>query len=302
MDLIPPGAPNAPVNQTAEKPPDSLFRHAWRRLSRSWSALTGLVLVIFLLFLAFFGPWLAPKDFREQDTRFEAQRAAPSAEAWFGKDDLGRDIFSRILYGAHLTLGVGAGTVLIGLLFGIPMGLISGYFGGRVDQLIMRFVDIMLAFPDYLLALALMAALEPNLRNAMLAIGLVFIPKFARLVRASALQEADRDYILAARSTGAGHIRIIFRHLLPNCLAPIIVISTLSLGSGILYISALSFLGLGAEPPYPEWGRMLADGKESFYFAPHIVLFPGIAIMMAVLGVNLLGDGLRDALDVRMSD
>ncbi len=260
--------------------------------------MVGLILVIFLTLIAVFGPSLAPVDFREMAP--DAALAPPDGDAWFGRDNLGRDIFSRILYGAHLTLGVGAGTVLIGLLIGVPLGLISGFFGGIIDQLIMRLVDIMLAFPDYLLALALMAALSPNLKNAMIAIGLVFIPKFARIVRGSALVIQEADYVQAARALGASNLRIIAQHVFPNCLAPVIVVATLGLGNGILYVSALSFLGLGAQPPLPEWGRMLAEAREGFIHAPHVVIFPGLAIMMAVLGINLLGDGLRDALDVRL--
>lgn len=281
-------------------PPDSLLRHAWRRFRRSAAAMFGLILVGLLVLLAMLGPWLAPQDYREQDQSTEAVREPPSRNAYFGRDDLGRDIFSRVIYGAHLTLGMGVGTVLIGLIVGVPIGLTAGFFGGKVDQILMRCVDVMLAFPDYLLALAVMAALEPNLKNAVLSIGLVFIPKYARIVRGSALTQSGLDYVLAARAIGAGSPRIIFLHVLPNCLAPIIVIATLGLGSGILYVSALSYLGLGAQPPLPEWGAMLSEGKTSFVNAPHMVLFPGAMIMVAVLAVNLVGDGLRDALDVRM--
>jgi len=227
-------------------------------------------------------------------------RASPSSEAWFGRDDLGRDVFSRILHGAHLTLGIGVATVAIGLLAGGPLGLLSGYLGGRTDQIIMRGTDIALALPDYLLALAIMAALGPGLFNAMLAVSISFTPKFARVVRASALVEAGAEYVLAARATGAGNLRCLFIHVMPNCLAPILVVATLGLGSAILYTSSLSFLGLGAQPPMPEWGAMLAEGREASLRAPHLMLFPGAAIAMAVLAVNLLGDGLRDALDVSL--
>jgi len=250
--------------------------------------------------VAVLGPYVAPHDYREQNTTPAAMRAVPGREAWFGRDDLGRDIFSRVLTGARLTLGVGIATVTIGLLVGAPLGLVSGYFRGRTDAVIMRTADVLLAFPDYLMALAIMAVLGPSLMNAMLAVGLSFIPKFARIVRASALQEADRDYISAARALGAHHPRIIVSHLLPNCMAPILVVATLSLGTAILYTSALSFLGLGAQPPQPEWGQMLAEGREASLQAPHLMIFPGIAIALSVFGINLLGDGLRDALDVRL--
>jgi peptide/nickel transport system permease protein len=217
-----------------------------------------------------------------------------------GRDALGRDVFSRLLYGAHLTLGVGAATVAIGLFFGVPIGLASGYFGGRTDQVIMRLTDILLAFPDILLALAIMAALGPSLMNAMIAVGLLFVPKIARVVRASALAEASRDYVLAERALGAGPIRIMASHVFPNCVGPLTVVATLGLGTAILYTSALSFIGLGAQPPMPEWGTMLYEGKDSFARAPHLMVAPGAAIMLAVLAVNLVGDGLRDALDVRL--
>ncbi len=253
-----------------------------------------------MLFVAVAGPFVAPQDYRETRSDSASMRAAPSSEAFFGRDDLGRDIFSRMLYGAHLTLGVGAATVVIGLLAGAPLGLVSGYFRGRTDQAIMRAADVALALPDYLLALAIMAVLGPGLYNAMLAVSIGFTPKFARIVRASALQEGGQDYVLAARSTGAGHLRCLFVHVLPNCIAPILVVATLSLGTAILYTSSLSFLGLGALPPLPEWGAMLAEGREASLRAPHLMIFPGAAIALAVLGINLLGDGLRDALDVRL--
>jgi peptide/nickel transport system permease protein len=190
---------------------------------------------------------------------------------------------------------------LIGLAGGLPLGLLSGYCRGFVDQAIMRLADVLLALPDYLLALAIIATFqEASLRNAMLAVGLGFMPKFARIIRASALQESQRDYVLAARALGASPARILVRHVLPNCLAPILVVATLSLGTAILYTSSLSFLGLGAKPPLPEWGAMLAEGREAYLAAPHLMVFPGVFIALAVLGINLLGDGLRDALDVRL--
>jgi len=264
--------------------------------------MAGLCICAFMLLAAVAGPFVAPEDYRAQDSSAEAMRAAPSASAWFGRDDLGRDIFSRVLHGGRFTLGAGVATVLIGLIGGAPLGLIAGYFRGRVDQLVMRAVDVMLAFPDYLLALAIVAVLGRGLINAMLAVGVAFIPKFARIVRASALQESGLDYVAGARALGAGHLAVIVRHVLPNCLAPVLVVATLSLGTAILFTSALSFLGLGAKPPYPEWGAMLAEGREASLHAPHLMIFPGAAIALAVLGINLLGDGLRDALDVRLEE
>ncbi len=263
--------------------------------------MVGLGLVVLLVALAVLGPFVAPHDYRVTDDRPETMRAAPSADAWFGRDDLGRDILSRVLYGGRLTLGAGFATVGLALILGVPLGLISGTFGGRIDQTIMRCADVMLALPDYLLALAVVASLGPGLINAMIAVGIGFTPKFARVIRASALVESQKDYVLAARAVGAGRVRLLFHHVLPNCLAPMIVVATLGLGTAILYTSALSFLGLGAKPPLPEWGAMLAEGREASLTAPHLMVFPGAAIALAVLGINLLGDGLRDALDVQLS-
>jgi len=280
--------------------PHNLWWYAWRRLRASWSAMFGLVLIAALAVVAIVGPFVAPHDYRATSSNPADMRAAPGRDALFGRDDLGRDIFSRILCGARLTLGVGIATVAIGLLAGAPLGLASGYFRGRVDQAIMRSADVALALPDYLLALAVMAVLGPSLLNAMLAVSVGMTPKFARVVRASALQESGQDYVAAARAVGAGHLRCLFAHVLPNCLAPMLVLATLSLGTAILYTSSLSFLGLGAQPPLPEWGAMLAEGREASLGAPHLMIFPGAAIALAVLGINLLGDGLRDALDVRL--
>jgi ABC-type dipeptide/oligopeptide/nickel transport system permease subunit len=275
----------------------SLWHHTWRRLRRNKTAVFGLVIFSIFLLLAVIGPFMAPQDYRGKSTDL---RRPPSAAHWFGTDALGRDVLSRILVGAAYTLGVGLATIAIGVGIGVPLGLVSGFLGGRWDQLIMRVMDVLLSFPDILLALALVAALGASLRNAVLAIGVIFIPKFARITRASALQEKSLDYISAARAMGCGPLRIMFRHLLPNCVAPIIVMATLGLASAILQTSALSFLGLGARPPLPEWGAMLNEGKEYYASSPHIMLFPGLAIALSVLGINLFGDGLRDALDVKL--
>lgn len=288
----------APTLAPASTP--SLMDHALRRLRASRTAMAGVVICVFLALVAIAGPWLAPADYKAQSDNPDDLRAAPSATAWFGRDELGRDQLSRVLWGARLTLGVGLATVLLGVALGTPLGLVSGYARGALDEAIMRGADILLAMPDYLLALAVMAVLGPSLGNAMLAVGIAFVPKFARVVRASALMESERDYVAAARALGAGHARILFVHVLPNCLAPLMVMATLSLGTAILYTSSLSFLGLGAQPPAPEWGAMLAEGREASLQAPHLMLFPGGAIALAVLGINLLGDGLRDALDVRL--
>ncbi len=294
-------APTVPAAFKDDAAHHSLWYLAWRRMRRSAAAMVGLAIVVIMVSAAVAGPWLAPESYDEQDNSAEAYQAPPSRGAWFGRDDLGRDVFSRVLHGAHLTLGVGVATVLIGLVFGVPIGLASGYYRGGTDMAIMRLTDIVLAFPDILLSLAVMAALGPSLSNAVVAVGIYFIPKFIRVVRASAMLESGRDYVAAARAVGTSDVRILFVHLLPNCMPPLTVVGTLSLGTAILYTSALSFLGLGAQPPLPEWGAMLAQGKDSFLHAPHLVAFPGLAIAVSVLGINLLGDGLRDALDVRLN-
>lgn len=256
----------------------------------------GVLLLIFVL-LAVAGLLLCSAKFNAQ---IYDVRLPPCREHIFGTDDLGRDILTRILYGAHLTLGCGISIVILAAFFGVPIGLAAGYFGGKFDEFLMRAMDMILAFPSILLAMAILAALGFNLRNIVIAIGIVYVPKFARVVRASALVEKSLDYVRAAEALGCAKWRILFLHLLPNCIAPIIVLATLSLGTAVLEAAALSFLGLGAQPPLPEWGRMLNDGRQAFQTHPHMMIFPGLAIAFSVLAVNLLGDGLRDAFDVRM--
>jgi len=224
----------------------------------------------------------------------------PDAYYLFGTDDLGRDIFSRIIYGARLSLMIGFISVGIGLFFGSILGLASGFYGGFTDNLIMRTMDLILSIPYVLLAILIVAILGPGLRNAMIAIGVVVIPQFARIIRGSVLSLKEIEYVQAARVLGAGDLRIITRHILRNSLSPLIVQTSLTFAAAILEAAALGFLGLGAQPPSPEWGAMLADGRKLLLTSPWAVVFPGIAIVTFVLGFNLLGDGLRDALDVRM--
>jgi peptide/nickel transport system permease protein len=276
----------------------SLTYYSWLRLRRNYSALLGLGLFLVFIMIALVGGWLAPYEYRAQVAEL---RQPPNSKNWLGTDPLGRDILSRLLTGARYTLGVGIATVAIGIAIGIPLGLMSGFLGGRVDNLIMRVMDVLLSFPDILLALALMAALGPSLTNAMIAIGIISIPKFARIMRASTLQVKTLDYVQAAVALGCSRLALLYRHVLPNSLAPIIVVGTLGLASAILQASALSFLGLGAQPPLPEWGARLSEGKEYYTTAPHIMVFPGLAIALSVLGINLFGDGLRDAMDVKLS-
>jgi peptide/nickel transport system permease protein len=292
-----PGDPASAPISAPEVAGKSLWYFVWLRLRRNHIAMVGGALLVALLFVAVFGYFYAA-DLYNVQTR--DVRMAPSATHWFGTDDLGRDIFHRILFGAHLTIGSGLCIVILAALFGVPLGLASAWFGGKFDAWAMRSMDMILAFPSILLAMAVMAALGFNMRNIIIAIALVYVPKFARVVRASAMVERSADYARAAEALGCSRSRIMLLHLLPNCIAPVLVLATLSLGSAILEAAALSFLNLGVQPPLPEWGRMLNDGRSGFQTSPHIMLFPGLAIASTVLAINLLGDGLRDAFDVRL--
>jgi len=273
---------------------------AWRRLIKSKIGLMGLVLIGILILVAVFAPYLAPYDPVKQNILFRYQ--APSQKHLLGTDEMGRDILSRIIYGARISLLVGLLSIGLALVIGVILGLLAGFYGGVIDMIIMRIMDIMLAFPSILLAIAIVAILGPQLKNSMLAIGIINIPRFARIIRSSALSLKESEFINAARVLGAGDVRIIFHHLLPNAMAPLIVQTTLGIATAILEAAALSFLGLGAQPPTPEWGAMLSDARSSLQKAPWVATFPGLAIIFGVLGFNLLGDGLRDALDPKMKN
>jgi peptide/nickel transport system permease protein len=280
------------------RPQRSNLSMAYRRLLRSPGALVGAALVLMFLLIGVAAPVFAPHDYQAAD--FSKVRQPPSTEHWLGTDELGRDLYSRLLYGARLSLLIGIISVGIGVLIGVPLGLISGYAGRHVDQGIMRLMDIMLAFPSILLAILMVAAFGPSLNNAMIAIGIVSIPIYARLIRSSTLSITQELYIEASRSVGTRSPRILTRHVFPNTFAPVVVQSTLQIAVAIQASAALGFLGLGAPPDVPEWGNMLQKGRTYILSAPHIVIFPGLAIMLVVLGFNLVGDGLRDALDPRM--
>jgi len=273
---------------------------AWRRLIKSKIGLMGLVLIGILILVAVFAPYLAPYDPVKQNILFRYQ--APSQKHLLGTDEMGRDILSRIIYGARISLLVGLLSIGLALVIGVILGLLAGFYGGVIDMIIMRVMDIMLAFPSILLAIAIVAILGPQLKNSMLAIGIINIPRFARIIRSSALSLKESEFINAARVLGAGDVRIIFHHLLPNAMAPLIVQTTLGIATAILEAAALSFLGLGAQPPTPEWGAMLSDARSSLQKAPWVATFPGLAIIFGVLGFNLLVDGLRDALDPKMKN
>jgi len=260
--------------------------------------MAGMGVVVCLLLAAMFAHQLAPYNPIVQNLSIGLQ--GPSHEHLLGTDEFGRDVLSRIVYGTRVALQIGVLTAVIALAAGVSLGLIAGYFGGWADNLIMRFVDVMLGFPYLLLAMIIVAILGPNLINAMVAVGIVNIPQYARLVRGSVLAVREREYIQACRALGVSDSRIAVRHILPNVAAPIIVQTTLGLGQAIINAAGLSFLGLGAQPPTPEWGAMLASGREFVLRAPWIGTFPGLAIFATVLGFNLLGDGLRDGLDPKL--
>jgi peptide/nickel transport system permease protein len=230
----------------------------------------------------------------------KSRMTAPNQQYLLGTDDFGRDILSRIIYGSRISLGVGLVSVVIAVLLGTPIGLLAGYSGGWFDEISMRIMDILYSFPGIILAMLITAMLGPSLTNTMISIGIVYAPGFSRVIRGPVLSEKERDYVTASRALGAGHLRILFRHILPNVLAPFIVATTVTFSFALLSEAALSFLGLGAQPPEPSWGTMLLTGKRFMEVAPWTAIFPGIAIMLAVLGSNLLGDALRDVLDPRM--
>jgi peptide/nickel transport system permease protein len=291
--VVPQHAP-APVEDKAVSP----WKDAWRSFKKNKIALVGLSIVSFFILIAIFADLLAPYNYK--DVNLSDKHIAPSAEHWFGTDEFGRDILSRIIHGARISLWVGffsvAGSVIVGSL----LGIVAGYYGKWVDGIISRIFDILLAFPSILLAIAVVSVLGPSLKNALIAIAIINVPTFGRLLRSRVLSVKEEEYITAARAIGMSDFRILVHHILPNSLAPIIVQGTLAIATAIIEAAALGFLGMGAQPPTPEWGKMLADSKDFIIQAPWTVLFPGLAIMLTVLGFNLMGDGLRDALDPRM--
>ncbi|WP_301108097.1 nickel transporter permease [Sporosarcina sp.] len=274
------------------------WREAWIGFRKSKVAIVGAVIVLLFILLAIFGPLMTKEGINEQLMTDRLQ--PPSSEYWFGTDDFGRDIFSRIVYGARISLSVGFFSVVGSIIVGSILGIVAGYYGRWVDTIISRIFDIMLAFPSILLAIAIVSVLGPSLRNALIAIAIINIPNFGRLIRSKVLSIKEDEYIMAAKAIGMKDFRILFSHILPNSMAPVIVQGTLAIATAILEAAALGFLGLGASAPDPEWGKMLADSKDYLQNAPWTMIFPGLAIMLTVLGFNLMGDGLRDALDPKM--
>jgi len=272
----------------------------WQRLVRNKMAMLGLAILLTLIGLAVLAPVLFDYETMVVAQDLSIRLQGPSAAHWFGTDEFGRDIFARMVYGARVSLVVGLISVSVSLIIGGCLGAFAGFYGGKVDLIIMRIMDVFLAVPSILLAMTIVAALGTDLVFVMLAIGISGVPNFARIVRAAVMGVKDQEFVEAARAIGASNATIIFREVIPNCLAPIIVQATLSVAGAILSTASLSFIGLGVQPPDPEWGAMLSGGRNFMRDALHLTLFPGLAIVVTILALNLLGDGLRDALDPRL--
>jgi len=278
----------------------SKLKDIWRQLKKNKLAVAGLFVLILLILIAIFASVLAPYSYSTQNSK--ASYAGPSSEHLLGADKLGRDMLSRLIYGARASLQMGIIAVAIAAIIGITIGAIAGYFGGWTDNICMRFLDIYQSIPMLLLCITLAAILGPSLQNAIIALGVCSVPGYARLMRASVLTVREKEFIESARAVNAGNARIIFKHVVPNSMAPLIVEITMGVGSMILAGSLLSFVGLGVQPPTPEWGTMIADGRNVMREYPTLALYPGICVMLSVLACNLLGDGLRDALDPRLKN
>jgi len=278
----------------------SIWLDVLKRLVRNKAAMVGLGIVLLLFIAAIFADFITPFTYYEQDLR--NRFALPNATHWFGTDEFGRCIYSRIIYGSRISLRVGFVTIIFSVALGGFLGALAGFYGGIIDNIIMRFTDIILAIPNILLAIAVVAALGNDLTNIMIAVGVGSMPQYARILRASVLTLRDQEFVEAARASGANDFRLITRHIVPNALAPIIVQATLGVAGAILVVAGLSFIGIGLQPPTPEWGAMLSTGRHYLRDFPHMTTFPGLAIMIVILGLNMFGDGLRDALDPKLKD
>ena len=287
----------------------SQLKDIWRRFRKNRTAMVGMFFILVLILTAIFADIIAPPihipgiDIYIPAAEYQDlinERQYPSSEHWFGTDHVGRDVFARIVHGTRISLRIGVQVVSIAMVVGVTLGAVAGFYGGVIDNVFMRIIDIMLAIPNILLAISIAAALGPGLNNVMIAVGIGSIPGFARIVRGSVLMLKDQEFIEAARSIGSNDFRLIVRHIVPNCMAPIIVNATMGLANAILNAAGLSFIGLGISPPTPEWGAMLNEGRRIMVEFWPAAVFPGLAIAFVVLGFNLLGDGLRDALDPRL--
>ena len=276
------------------------FSEAVRKFKKQKNAVIALCFIIFLIFLAFFGDIIAPYKINEYD--YSAILQGPSLRHFFGTDEFGRDLFSRILSGTKISLAVGFGAVTVGAVCGTILGLLAGYYGGIIDSIIMRICDVLFAFPGIILAIAIVAILGSGMTNVVIAVAVFSTPTFARLVRSRTLTLKNSVFVMAAKNIGVSDAGILFRHILPGAIPDIIVQYSMSFGSSILTASSLSFLGMGAQPPTPEWGLLLSNGRNCMTSAMYVTIFPGLAIFLTVLSFNLLGDGLRDALDPKLSE
>jgi ABC-type dipeptide/oligopeptide/nickel transport system permease subunit len=285
------------ASRTQGRLPYSQLRRSWAKLRRNKAALFGGTLILIFIVIALLAPVLFPGSPSAPNLMKSLERS--SLEHPLGTDELGRSILGRIIYGSRISLLIAVGVVSFGLLIGVPLGLVSGYYRGKIDFGIQRVTDTMLAFPGFLLALALVAVLGVGIKNTVISIGISMVPIYIRLVRGCALSIREEVYVEAARAVGTRDIVILLRHILPNVMVPITVQTSLGMGMAILFAAGLGFLGIGVQPPTPEWGTMLSSGRAYLFHSPHVATFPGIAIFLAVLGFNLLGDGLRDALDPR---
>ena len=276
----------------------SMAQEKFRAFLKNKLAVAGALLLIAMIILSAMSPIIAPYGYDEQN--YEEARQTPSAKHWAGTDELGRDIFSRILYGGRVSLTIGIISVGIGLMAGGSLGVLAAFYGGKVETVIMRLIDVLMAIPSIILSISVCAALGSGIVNTMIAVGISSIPTYARVFRSSVISEKAKEYVEAARAVGAGNGRIILKHILPNSLAPVIVQASLGVAQSITTAASRSFIGLGIQPPNPEWGALLSGGRQYIRDYPHMVVFPGIAIMLTVLALNLIGDGLRDALDPRL--
>jgi len=286
------------MNKDVSSQRKTQWRLTWIRFRRNRMAMVGMIIIFLFILTALVAPYIAPHNPLKQDLHLIG--AGISKEHWLGCDQIGRDILSRILFGTPITLKISIISVLLGLILGTVIGAIGGYYGGKTDALVVFFTDVLFSFPGMLLAIAIVAAVGVGLGAVIIAAGASSVPQFIRITRGVVMAEKERDYVLAARAIGEGSLSIIGRYILPNCLAAILVLLTVRIATIILIVSGLSFLGLGVQPPTPEWGAMLAEGRGYLQKFPHIAMFPGLAIMVVVLAFNLLGDGLRDALDPKM--
>lgn len=298
LNLFRPVPKNIQLAQTIARPSTTYWQDAWRRLRKNGLAMVGLFFIVLLLLVAIAGPWLCPYKYFDQD--YSNTYSPPSAKHWFGTDNLGRDLLVRTLYGARISLAIGFFASFINLTIGVLYGGLSGFIGGKVDNVMMRIVDVLYTVPLVMVVILLMVVFAPGLKNILIALGLVYWVSMARIVRGQVLSLKESEYVLAARMVGAKRFRILLRHLIPNAMGPIIVTATLNIPQAIFLEAFLSFIGLGVAAPMASWGTLASEGVDAMRSYPHLLLFPAAAICLAMLAFNFLGDGLRDALDPRM--